>query len=228
MITVYFVLQAADASRDTRTRVVVAESQSLFREALRQALLDEPDISIVGEAGDDVTAADVVTRVAPDVVLLDTEIRWSPIAMHDGPPVVVLADDDSLEALVRALEAGAAGFVAKRRPLRELVEAIRAVRAGDMVVPQGLVGPLIRYLLSRQGERTAALLVVAKLSPREREVLSLLGRGVDNRTIAETLLISPQTARTHVQNILGKLRVHSRAEAASVAHRAGLAPEAVR
>jgi len=97
-----------------------------------------------------------------------------------------------------------------------------------MVVPQGLLGPLIRYLLSRQGERTAALLVIAKLSPREREVLSLLGRGVDNRTIAETLLISPQTARTHVQNILGKLRVHSRAEAASVAHRAGLVPEGVR
>jgi two-component system NarL family response regulator len=94
-----------------------------------------------------------------------------------------------------------------------------------MVVPPGLLGPLVRHLLTRQGERTAALLTVARLSPREREVLSLLGRGVDNRSIADALLISPQTARTHVQNILSKLRVHSRAEAASVALRAGIAEE---
>ena len=224
-------LQTTDSPQDTRTRVVVAEAQSLFREALRKAFLDVPDISIVGEAGDGDATADVVARVTADVLLVDTQIGW-PIARagtdSDGPPVVVLAEDENLEALVRALDAGASGFVAKRRPLPELIEAIRSVHAGGVAVPERLRGPLIRHLLARRGEPTAeptgAPVPSAELTPRQREVLSLLGRGVDNRTIAEKLLISPQTARTHVQNILSKLRVNSPAEAASVARREGMPP----
>ena len=222
-------LQAADNSLDTRTRVVVAEAQSLFREALRKAFLDVPDISVVGEAGDSDSAADVIAGATPDILLVDDQIGWAiDRGGTDGgsPPVVVLAGDEDLDSLISALEAGAAGFVAKGRPLPELIAAIRTVRAGDVAIPDRLRGPLIRRLLSQRAGGTDDIspAIAAVLSPREREVLSLLNRGVDNSTIAEALLISPQTANTHVQDTLSKLRVDTPAEAASVAHREGVIP----
>jgi exopolysaccharide biosynthesis polyprenyl glycosylphosphotransferase len=225
---VTLVLQATDTTLDTRTRVVVADGQPLFREALRKAFLDVSDILVVGEAGDGDSAADVLAGVAPDVVLVDNEIGWRVERLEAGyasPPVVVLAEDEDLESLIAALEAGAAGFVAKRRPLPELIAAIRAVHAGHVAVPEPLLGPLIRHFLGPRGDGaigSTAQSLESALSPQAREILTLLGSGADGRSIVETLLGDPQTAVTPEQNIVVKLPVDTPAAAASVPPHEGI------
>jgi DNA-binding NarL/FixJ family response regulator len=116
--------------------------------------------------------------------------------------------------LVDAFDAGASGLLTKSASLADLLEAIHDVSRGDVVVPRSLLAELIRHLVARRRVREGGRALLDRLTTREHEVLALLASGADNRAIASALFISPLTARTHVQNVLRKLRVHSRLEAA--------------
>jgi two-component system NarL family response regulator len=139
--------------------------------------------------------------------------------------VLILAGQADLRSLMDSLEAGADGYLTKDRPLADLVDAVRALGRGESVVPPTMLGKLIDRLLHRRREQDDAFRRLAQLSRREREVLALLAAGCDNNAIAQTLIISPQTARTHIQNVLKKLRVHSRLEAAAFVRRNRLLDE---
>lgn len=202
--------------------VLVASRRSLFREALLSSLVSDPLVVVVAECDFGPTAVAEAARAKPDVVLLDA---WLPpyggpkcvSLIIDAAPacrVLLLADDDASAVLVDAFDAGASGLLTKSASVADLLEAIHEVRRGDVVVPRSLLTELIRRLVARRRDREGARALLDRLTTREQEVLALLASGAGNRAIATTLFISPLTARTHVQNVLRKLRVHSRLEAA--------------
>ncbi|MGH2727436.1 MAG: LuxR C-terminal-related transcriptional regulator, partial [Actinomycetota bacterium] len=139
--------------------------------------------------------------------------------------VVLLAPNEDLQMLVAALEGGVNGYLTKDCPLSEMVEAARAVARGETLVPKQMLGPLLGRLIRRRRQQDEALNRLDRLTRREREILVLLAQGADNQTIAQVLVISPETARTHIQKVLGKLGVHSRLEAAAFVVRNGILEE---
>ena len=216
-------------------RVLLANQQSLFREAVRVALSGCDDLVVAAEAADGGQATEQADRTQPDVALVDAGPgRYSPgrdswqdvVRLICGAVptcrVIVLSEMDDERLLIEALGAGAVGYVTKQAPLADLIQAIRMVHLGNVVVPPAMLGPLISRLIGRQEERDEALRALSRLTRREREVLMLLSEGTDNQAIADELGISAQTARTHIQNILGKLDVHSRLEAAAFVVRNGV------
>jgi DNA-binding NarL/FixJ family response regulator len=215
---------------DGDIRILIADAHSLFREAVAAALRAEPGFQVVAEARDGLAAVDEAVRTGPDVALLDESlpncdgVRATRLITENLPGcrVIVLAAEESQETLARAVEAGAAGYLPKTSPLRDLVQSARAIKRGEMLIPPRMLGDLIDRLLRRRRDQDQALRRMARLTRREKEVLVLLAQGGDNDTIAQSLVISPQTARTHIQNVLGKLEVHSRLEAAALAIQSGL------
>jgi DNA-binding NarL/FixJ family response regulator len=207
--------------------VLLADEQGLFREAVRIVLEAEPDVDVVAEAGDEATALEAAAELEPDVALVSTALGGqnglaTARSMSELLPdcrVVMLTPREDSATLADSFEAGASGSLSKQSPIAELVEAIHAVHANGILVPQGSLPDLIRSLVGRRRDRDEATARYRMLTAREREVLGLLITGADNETIGRSLLISPQTARTHVQNILAKLRVHSRLEAAALVRR---------
>jgi DNA-binding NarL/FixJ family response regulator len=139
----------------------------------------------------------------------------------------VLGVDEDCRRLVDLLDAGANGYLTREAPLAELIDATRAIHRGETLIPPRMLGPLLSALLHRRKEQDHAHDRLSRLTRREREVLALLASGADNESIAGVLVISPQTARTHIQNILGKLSVHSRLEAAAFVTQNGIYPELV-
>ncbi|HEX9123136.1 MAG TPA: response regulator transcription factor [Actinomycetota bacterium] len=216
-----------------RVRVLIADEQSLFREALCLGLRREVRLEVVGQARDGHQAIAEAERSAPDVAVLDSNlpnpdgISVIPILRGRVPGcrVLIMSGQEDQRTLLDALEAGASGYLPKDRPLHELVDATLAISRGETVVPRSMLGPLIERLLRRRRGQDDAVRRVSKLSRRERQVLGLLAQGADNDVISQQLVISPQTARTHVQNILGKLSVHSRLEAAAFARQSGILAE---
>jgi DNA-binding NarL/FixJ family response regulator len=212
---------------ENATRVMIADEHSLFLESMRVALESEPDVEVVAQAYDTTQAVSEASRVRPDVAIVDVNlpngdgIRATALITKAAPDcrVLVLSDDDDLTILVAALQAGAAGFLTRSAPLDCLLEATKAIQSGEPYVPPRLLGDLLSWLMRRHEEQGEALRLAARLTRREREVLRMLARGGDNQAIAQALVISPQTARTHIQNVLGKLGVHSRLEAAAFARR---------
>lgn len=216
-------------------RVVIADGQSLFREAVKVVLSSQEDLTVVGEAIDGLQAVAEVERTVPDVALLDADlpncdgIRATQLIVSRVPTcrVVVFSNQEDEQILVQAMEAGASGYLSKRSPLSELIDATRAVHRGEALVPSMMLGALLQRLILRRRERDDALKQVARLTRREREVLALLAQGSDNDAIAQALVISPETARTHIQNALSKLGVHSRLEAAAFVTQNGLLEDLV-
>ena len=214
---------------ESRIRILVADQHALFREAVRGVLENEPDLDVVGEAGDGLQAIAESARANPDVALVDAHLPDSEgvraAAMLAGaahsPRVVILADEGNVADAIEAFSSGASGYLTKDRPLDELIEAARAAYRGEMLLPRPLLTPLLGELLRRRSEEDEEFRILSRLTRREREVLMLLAANADNESIARALVISPQTARTHVQNVLGKLGVHSRLEAAALALRIG-------
>jgi two-component system NarL family response regulator len=139
--------------------------------------------------------------------------------------VLVVDDAEDHGALVAALRAGATGYVAKTQPLVDLIAAARSVHMGYPHIPQGMLAGLLTLLLQNRAEQDEAFRLIGRLTRREREVLALLADGGDNQSIAQALVISPQTARTHIQNVLTKMRLHSRLEAAMFVRQNGLLDE---
>lgn len=215
---------------DGCVRVLLAEHRSLFRDAIRVVVGREPDLEIVAEAPDGLRAIAEAGRLAPDVALVDADlpncdgVRATPRILEAVPDcgVILLTDREDEALLLEALEAGAVGYVAKSSPIDDLLEATRAVGRGEALVPPRLLRSALPRLVHRSHERDRAMRRLADLTRREREVLWLLAQGADNDGIALRLVISPETARTHIQRVLGKLGVHSRLEAASFVTRTGL------
>ena len=220
-------------ARTGELRILLADGQALFREAVRVVLDTQPDFTVVEEAGDGVLAVVCAERARPDVALVDADLPkrdgLSAAAMIGeripGCRVLVMSGEEDVTTLIEALRAGARGYVAKASPLAELIEATRAVHRGETVVPSHMIGDMVARLLRVQQEQDDALQRIARLTSREKEVLALLSDGGNNEVIAAALAISPQTARTHIQNILGKLGVHSRSAAAGLVIQRGVRQE---
>jgi two-component system NarL family response regulator len=220
-------------SRSDPARILLADGHSLFREAVRVVLESQADMEVVAEARDGAQAVAEAEALIPDLAILDVNlpncdgIRATHLIRERVPScrVMLLAPEDDHDLLVDALEAGASGYLTKGSPLGELIEAARVVHAGETLVPRHMLGALLAGLIQRRRAEDHAARRMAGLTKREREVLALLARGADNDAIAQALVISPQTARTHIQNVLGKLGVHSRLEAAAFVIQNGVLDE---
>lgn len=214
-------------------RILLGDRHSLFQEAVRSVLEGEPDLKVVATVGDGHRAVAEAEHHRPDVALLSANLLqcdgFSATALIRARVptcrVVILAGDRDHGALARAIEAGASGYLPQDCPLSEVIAAIHAVHGGDVLIPPNMLGELIERLADRRQGREQARRLVGSLTRREREILALLACGADNEAMASELFISPQTARTHVQNVLAKLGVHSRLEAAAFVNRNTLLEE---
>jgi DNA-binding NarL/FixJ family response regulator len=210
-------------------RVVVVDDQVLVRTGFAMLINSQPDLEVVGEAGDGVEAIDLLARTAADVVLMDVrmprldgvEATRRIVAAHpDGPKVVVLTTFDLDEYAFVALQAGASGFLLKDALPEDLLRAIRAVHAGDAVVAPSTTKRLIaRYV--KRGVPAQPNAGVESLTEREREVWLAIARGLTNGEIAETLVVSEATVKTHVGNILAKTGVRDRVALVVLAYECG-------
>ncbi|MFJ9038459.1 response regulator [Streptomyces sp. NPDC102406] len=217
-----------DAAR--KVRVVVADDQAAVREPLAAVLGLADDIDVVATAADGTQVLTAVADAGPvDVVLMDlrmpvmdgTEATRRLSEDHPGVAVVVLttfADDDSILA---ALSAGARGYLTKNAGRQDIVRAIRAAAAGQSVLDREVQDRLLATVRTKAPAPSGAL--PADLTPREREVLTLIGRGLPNRAIAEKLFISEATVKTHINNLFAKADIRDRADAVRRAIAAGLA-----
>jgi DNA-binding NarL/FixJ family response regulator len=223
------------AGQEAQIRIVLADQHALFREALRSGLEGQDDLQVVGEARNGPEAVEEAERTIPHVAILDMDLpvmdgaRTTAMIRERTPNcrILLLGATEDYRRLVAALDAGASGYLTKEAPLADLIHATRVVHRGDTLVPPRMLGPLLTTLLRRKKERDHAYDRISRLTRREREVLALLADGADNEDIARALVISPQTARTHIQNILGKLSVHSRLEAAAFVTQNGIMTDLV-
>jgi DNA-binding NarL/FixJ family response regulator len=211
-------------SADATVRVLVVDDHQMFAASLAHALQSEPDLLVVGQATSISEAQNLVAATAPDVVLLDHRLPdgdgVSAIAdLHRIRPsaqVVVLTATTSDRVLVAAMEAGAAGFIAKTQRLDDVIDGVRAAAQGESVVSAKLLTRLLPRLHRQAGGGGA------DLTEREREILDLLATGLSNADIARQLTISVHTVRNHVANLSAKLGAHSKLEVLSIAVREGL------
>jgi DNA-binding NarL/FixJ family response regulator len=205
-------------------RVMLVDDQELLRAGFRMVLGAQPDIDVVAEAGDGVTALELLERVEVDVVLMDVRMpRMDGVEATRrvrGPKVLILTTFDLDEYALAAIKAGAAGFLLKDVPPGDLVNAIRLVHAGDAVVSPST----LRRMLDRFAAQLPAdeLPEVSELTPREREVLLMVGRGLSNMEIANGLEVAEATVKTHLGRVLAKLGLRDRAQVVVYAYESGL------
>jgi DNA-binding NarL/FixJ family response regulator len=204
-------------------RVLFVEDHQLLADALAAMLAREPDMQVVGIAGT-VADAKIMAREQLDVVLMDYRLpdgtgaeatraikaRWPAARVV---MVTALTDD---ETLLESIQAGADGYLTKDRAAEDVVTAVRAAHAGETLLPRSVIVEIARRVALAR-ERGDERRVVEPLTPRELEILRALTEGMSTPEICERLFIAPNTLRTHVQNIMGKLRVHSKLEAVAFA-----------
>jgi DNA-binding NarL/FixJ family response regulator len=214
------------------TRIVIADDQALFREGLRTLLSTRPDMDVVGEAANGDEAVALVEALRPNVVLMDLRMpkvdgvqatarireRWPEI------PVLVLTTFDDDANLFGALKAGAAGYLLKDVSSETLISAIQAAARGEAFLQSTVTGRVVAAFtrLMESGVPNSEALVLP-LSPREREIVALLGSGASNKEIAHRLNLAEGTVKNHVTNILTKLDVRDRTQAAIRARQLGIA-----
>ena len=209
-------------------RVLLVDDHDVFRHGLAQLLHDE-GLDVVAEASGGEAGVRLAAELTPDVVLMDLsmpgmsgiEATRAIAAAAAAPPVVALTLDDDDASMLEALLAGAAGYVLKEATLERIVAAVRAAAAGDAVIPPRVAPEVLRRLRAAE-PADAADGDGVELSERELEVLRLIVDGRDNAAIARELFISPNTVKSHVASIFGKLGVESRLQASVQALRRGL------
>ncbi|MFF0425988.1 MULTISPECIES: LuxR C-terminal-related transcriptional regulator [unclassified Streptomyces] len=235
-----------------RIRVLVVDDHRVFAESLAAALAAEPDVDVAA-AGSGPAALRCLERGAAegrrfDVLLVDAELGAGPAGSARAVPedaegavdgislvmgvrraqpalrTVVLAEKDDPRRAALALQAGASGWVAKDCSLQRLLAVVRGVLRDETHLPPALLTGVLRELTAARKHRTDSERLVESLTPREREVLRCMVAGLGRKAVAERLFLSPHTVRTHMQNVLGKLGVHSTLAAVALARRAGVGP----
>lgn len=219
-------------------RVVLADDQPLVRAGLRKILSVDPGVTVVAEAENGLGAVEAVQRTSPDVAVLDIrmpvvdglEATRRICALPDAPRVLILTTFGIDEYVAEALRAGASGFLLKDARPESLIEAVRTVAAGDALLDRAVTRSVVERFAALPAPRPELAARLEQLTAREREVLVLLTRGMSNREIAERLVLSEGTVKTHVLRVLRKLELRDRVQAVIFGYDAGLAQpgEAVR
>lgn len=205
-------------------RVLILVQDRIFTDALASWLDSESDTRVVAALHDRVPSPSVIAASQTDVVLLDADLPEDPAlrvceecSAHAAPKVIMLSQSSEPRRIVRAMRSGAAGWVSKEESLERLRDVIHAVADGETCLPPEQTGEVLRLLLHGadpdEGDGSRAL---AALTPREREVLMCLAEGTGRRDMAAHLRMSPNTVRTHLQNLMSKLGVHSALEAVAL------------
>lgn len=217
-----------------RIRILLVDDQALLRAGFRMMLSAEPDLDVVGEAGDGAAAIELAGRLHPDVILMDIRMpgmdgieatrRLAGPGIDRPARILMLTTFGLDEYVVEALRAGASGFLLKDSSPEDLIAAIHVIASGEAL----LAPSVTRRLLDRFASRLPALgeapnPALADLTEREREVLRLVAQGLSNAEIAERLVVSETTVKTHVSHLLGKLGLRDRVQAVIFAYQAGLA-----
>ncbi|GAA1335610.1 response regulator [Saccharothrix algeriensis] len=215
-----------------RTTVLIVDDQTMVRQSFRAVLAAQPDIEVVGEAGNGADAMRACAQHRPEVVLMDVRmpvmdgleatrrILGDPEAVG-ATRVLMLTTFDVDEYVYGALRAGASGFLLKDAPLDDLVNAVRVVAAGNALFAPAVTRRLVAEFAARRPDRVAPDRA-HRLTQQERKVLRLVARGMSNTEIAAALVIVEQTAKTHVSRVFAKLGVRSRAQAVVAAYEMGL------
>ncbi len=227
-------------------RVLIADDQALIRAGFAMIIEAQPDMTVVGDAADGEAAVAAVRRLRPDVVLMDVRmpgtdgieatrrlthvdgdgdraVAGSPDPAPGGrPQVIILTTFDLDEYVFAALRAGASGFLLKDVTPERLVQAVRMVMDGDALLAPSVTRRLVEQFARPQPGIGGSAATVSTLTARERDVLLLLARGSSNGEIAEALVLSEATIKTHVASILGKLELRNRAQAVVFAYEAGI------
>ncbi|MFI9100548.1 response regulator [Streptomyces fildesensis] len=210
-------------------RIVLADDQPLVRAGLRMVIADAPDLEIVGEAGTGTEAVRIVRELRPDVVVMDIrmpgmdgiEATRMITSNASAPRVLMLTTFDDDNNVYAALRAGASGFLVKDMALDDILAATRVVAAGDALIAPSVTRRLIEEFANRP-VAAAPPHRLDGITEREREVLTLVGRGLSNSEIAVELFIGHATAKTHVARLLTKLDARDRVQLVIIAYRAGL------
>ncbi|WP_316775792.1 response regulator transcription factor [Streptomyces sasae] len=211
-------------------RVLLADDQPVVRAGLRMLINDIPDIEIVGEAGTGAEAVQLATDLHPDVVVMDIRMPVMDgieatrlIKTETQASVVVLTTFDDDENVYASLHAGASGFLIKDMVLDDIVTAVRVVAAGDALIAPGVTRRLIQEFTGRGAVHARRQREIKGITDREREVLTLIGRGMSNAEIAAHLYISMATTKSHVARLLTKLDARDRVQLVIAAYESGMA-----
>jgi DNA-binding NarL/FixJ family response regulator len=210
-------------------RVLVVDDHDLFRAGLRN-LLEEQGVNVVGEAENGETAIRLTSDLAPDVVIMDlnmpgaggveTTRRLSSLAPLSRVVVLTISADD--DDVMNAVMAGACGYLLKDSSIQELIAGIKAASEGESLISPQIAAKVLQRLRAQSKDVDAAETIRAELSDRELQVLKLIANGKDNAQIARELFISPKTVKNHISNILMKLQIENRIQAAVYAVRSGI------
>lgn len=212
--------------------VLIADDQAMVRQGFGALLAAQSDISVVGDAPDGKAAVIEAKRLRPDVVLMDVrmpemnglEAARAIVAAGFDPPirVLMLTTFDIDDYVYEALSLGASGFLLKDAPGDELVRAVRVVFEGQALLAPTVTRRLIADVTRRRAGRSMPASALSSLTPREREVLELIAKGLSNIEIAEALFVAEQTVKTHVSKLFTKLDLRDRAQAVVLAYESGL------
>jgi DNA-binding NarL/FixJ family response regulator len=205
-------------------RILIAEDQTLMRQGMKTLLELEPDLRVVGQAEDGVTAVELAQELRPDIILMDVQMpRMNGVEataaickMPLGAKIIILTTFDRDDYVFEGVRAGAMGYLLKDLPSQTLFETIRRVHAGEVFIQPEIASRALRATLHDADD------FLEPLSQREKEVLMMLAQGVPNKEIAHRLHIAEGTVKNHVSNILAKLQVQNRTQAANLARQKGL------
>jgi len=213
-------------------RVLLVDDEQLVRAGFRLILESEPEFEVIGEAANGAEAVELTKKLDPDVVLMDIQMpemngleataQIAALGRTESSRVLVLTTFEVDEYVYEALRAGASGFLLKRTPAADLVAGIRVVAGGDALLAPSVTRRLIDQFAQRPETKRTDARTLNEITEREREVLALVARGLSNAEIAEQLVLSEGTVKTHVKHIFGKLDLRDRTQAVIFAYDHGL------